>query len=271
MKITKKQSAIIAGVIAVLVAGGLTFALTRHKPAPAPVAVISPSATPSPSIQPSAPAPKQGSETVGVNGTYSRYINHRLGYSIYLPYRTYIGSADCRFDKADNSYRPVQGSVGVRYFETGDTVYFAPEYVAHLSGESRQPDNTSDFSQCNKITTTIPRLQDSSNFELSKWEIITQSVGSDAELTSFIKNRYGQGCSVGERKPIGQSDTFDVSVAGFSMTGGCPVNYATVIRYSPSRQKVVSWNLGQSVSFTAGPDGSNPLDQEMVNSFRFED
>ncbi|MSR86872.1 hypothetical protein EXS70_01730 [Candidatus Peribacteria bacterium] len=123
--------------------------------------------------------------------------------------------------------------------------------------------------------TTLKLLQNSDNPRGPRtWELVSKTIRNDTELESFIKERYGKDCVSGQKAMTAQEGTFDVKISGFTPfddpDGDCVVNYATVIRYSPSRQQVISWHMGQDVSFVSGKYPNwYVYDDDVVKSFRF--
>lgn len=119
--------------------------------------------------------------------------------------------------------------------------------------------------------TTLKQLQ-TDRYWPSRWEMISKKIHNDHELEAFIQQRYGKDCLLGEKKSTQQEGTYDVKIDGWRSPeeGDCFVNYATVIRYSPSRQQVISWNMGQDVNFVTGTyPNEHVYDDDIVQSFRF--
>jgi hypothetical protein len=52
-------------------------------------------------------------------------------------------------------------------------------------------------------------------------------------------------------------------------TTECLINYATVLKYYPDGDRVISWHLGQAFTFPGDVEYSVVYDGEMVDSFRF--
>ena len=97
------------------------------------------------------------------------------------------------------------------------------------------------------------------------------AINNEAELESFIQDRYGDGCSLGDQVVTDHDGVFDVRIEGDGLDMSeteCPVNYMTVLKYYPAENKVASWHMGQSVHFMdeTQMDG---YDTDMLTSFRF--
>lgn len=102
------------------------------------------------------------------------------------------------------------------------------------------------------------------------WAILVANANDDAAVDSFIKERYGSGCSLGEKKLSSHDGVYDVSIKGDGKDLGetaCPINYVTAIKYSPSLHRVAAWDIGQDCSFFTS--SSMCLDFSMANSFKF--
>jgi|GEM_PF-4283979 hypothetical protein len=99
------------------------------------------------------------------------------------------------------------------------------------------------------------------------YAILVQEVNNDEELDDFIKQRYGTLCALGEKTESEQSGVYDISIDSSNWIPGdynsCFVNYVTKIKYSPSLNKIASWDIGQSDNFSSDP--------EISNSFQFTD
>jgi hypothetical protein len=101
------------------------------------------------------------------------------------------------------------------------------------------------------------------------WAIIADDVSSNAELASYIKNRFGNGCVIREQQPsptdAGVMNVFVGPLVG-AKPDSCMIDYAYVLKYSAEKKKVVSWQLGQDVRFVLGDES---LDKIMIDSFKF--
>jgi hypothetical protein len=213
-----------------------------------------------------------GSAVTPVDNVWDLYTNYDHGFSIKIPRQFYHGyGAECSWD--GESFRPAGGLVSSAVFDGPDRIYISSQYFYHLSGETVQ-DYVYKFSQCDQITNSLAALQNNQYFEQQKWIFVWRDdIAGNADLEEFLQDRYGSGCSLGAQNPTDQPGVFDIKIQGDGLDLGstlCPLNYATVVRYYPAEQKVVAWDLGQAVTFTADADWLNAYDQEMVDSFRFE-
>jgi len=209
------------------------------------------------------------STLTSLDETWNLYTNAQLGFSIKVPNTMYhpLGSM-CKWQ--ENSYRPNGGIVPVKIFE-GTSVFFSSEYFYDLKGETVS-DSTHYYSNCDKITNSLAILENKTYWQQFSWEFVTKTVGSEAELQAFIRERYGSGCTLGDQTPASQPGVFDVGILGDGKDledTQCPLNYATVLKYYPAKNIVISWHLGQASTFAADQNNQVVYDQEMVKSFLF--
>ncbi len=235
--------------------------------------------TESQSPLPSALASPSGSAAAGpslssIDNTWNKYTNPTLGFSLKVLKNMIEPYGQCNYvnTSGDHSYRPRPTSVPVKIFETTDNVYIASEFFYKLTGETKE-NGKSFFSGCDKVTNTAVIVADRQNYFSPAWRIVIKNITNDAELTQFLKDRYGQGCSLGEKKPTSQSGVFNIVIKGdgkdLSETQ-CPINFATAVKYYPAKQKVAAWDLGQACTFTTDPNYQTCSDQEIADSFNFE-
>jgi len=152
--------------------------------------------------------------------------------------------------------------VAVETLNDGNVVYIIPndDYREKISDTTRS--QKSDIEK----TLGIP------------WAIIVRTVDSDKGLESFIRERYGSECKLGEMKPSAQTGVYDVSIKPSSdeLGIGCFINWISVIKYSPQLHKVAAWDIGQDANFyrisgePAREQGIG-VDLQIANSFRFLD
>lgn len=217
------------------------------------------------------------SEITDIDGTWLRYTNHELGFSIDYPRSmiNFLGSCKWNEENGDHSYRPDPTLVPAKIFEDGDTVYIGSEYFYVLGGETRgtsaEESGRSFFSECSRVDNSLELLRNPDHYQ-QMWEIETRDIHSDEELEQFLKDRYGPSCSLGEKVPSPQQGVYDVKILGDGKdleTTECPLNFGTVVKYYPDGGKVVAWNIGQAVTFTPDISNSKAYDPIMVESFRF--
>lgn len=244
---------------------------------PAKERAISPQTTPSPTQRatPTPSVPKELALT-SLNATWNQYTNYQLGFSIKVPKEMLQRYGSCKWDEegGDHSYRADPALVPVKIYEDtqNSTVYIASEYYYELTGETIE-NYISYYSECNKVPNSLERVRREYRAERSHyqqaWNIIVKEVANDSQLDSFIKERYGSGCALGQKTPSEQEGVFNVRIEGTIETG-CIVNYITVLRYFPAKNKVVSWHLGQDVTFYKVLGTEDIIyDWEMTESFRF--
>ena len=221
--------------------------------------------------------PGKISEIKPLDETWNTYINHELGFSIKVPKEMMHYDGSCKWVEKEHSYRPKAAPVSVQVFEDIDNniVYISSEYFYELAGKIEEVSGNR-FTKCNKIINSLELLKKGSGG--SNWEIVMRKVANDSELEQFIKERYGAGCGLGKKVPtegaIKQEGVYSVGIdtggardIDEAMEIGCVVNYITVLKYFPARNRVISWDMGQAFTFSGLKDVV--YDSEMFNSFRF--
>lgn len=216
--------------------------------------------------------------------TWNKYTDCALGFSIKVPKKmsAFYGSCEWKTD----SYRPKEALVPVKIFEDNDNgvVYITSEYYHELAGETVKG-GVHYYSKCDKVLNSLERIKselrsgERGHYQQA-WDIVVKDVANDSELDAFIKERYGWGCSLGEKTPAKQEGVYSLGIASPEGVGGieeafekgCLVNYMTVLKYFPAKNKVVSWHIGQAYTFskTLGTELEDVIyDEAMVESFEF--
>ena len=207
------------------------------------------------------------SKTEVIDKEWKKYSNSQLGFSINFPIKSshYGGACSYSTENGDHSYRLSSAEVENVVIEDKDSIYLAAKTLFQLEGETKE-DFRSFFASCEQKETTLAQLQK----ERRTWNILVKTVNDEEGVESFIKARFGDGCQLGEKTETTQPGVFDVKVKGdgkdISETA-CPINYMFVIRYAPQKQKIFSWDLGQSINFSS-QDGKSSYDQDIVKSFQ---
>ncbi len=221
---------------------------------------------------------KASSETTSIDATWNKYVNKDLGFSINIPKKMWDGyGAECI--KEENSYRPKAGYVATKIFEEPEknAVFIAPEYIHQISGAEKvevEPGVIkTNYTKCDKFESTIKRLREDLNeVYIGHWRINILDMENEKALDTYIKDRYGRGCSFGKKVATEKEDLFDIEIEGDGKSMDedteCPINYITVLKYSPGKKKLANWDIGQDSTFWA--DDNTPLDPEMEDSFDFE-
>jgi len=212
-------------------------------------------------------------QLIDLGENWRKYTNPTLGFSMKIPKQviSYYGLCQYSTKDGDHSYRLQQSLMPVVNFEGENKVYLVGEYYYKLTGE-KDENSRLYFSGCEKITNSLALASDQNNMRTPYWMITIASAANDLELDKYIKQRYGEGCNLGEKKPSNQAGVFTVSIKGDGLDmekTKCPINYMTEVLYYPKIGKIANWDLGQSCSF-AYPAGQNCLDTEMRDSFLFD-
>jgi|GEM_PF-1839497 len=217
-------------------------------------------------------APATGTEITSVDAEWDRYTNHDVGFSIEIPRQFYhYYGAMCDWD--GSSYRPAGDFVDSAVFTDTDEMYITSATFYNMSGET-VVDGVTNYANCEQVINSLGALQANTYWQQQAWRFEWRDgIDNDADLESFLQDRYGSGCTLGSKDPAAQPGTFAVNIEGDGLDLGstlCPINYATVVRYSPSDQLVIAWDLGQATTFPADSTWMTVYDQDMVDSFRFE-
>ncbi len=261
---------------AIIAGGAVYFLLTQTKkaaPENAGGEVSEQSPLPTASVSPSASVSAEPTLSA-IDNTWNKYTNPSLGFSLKVLKKMIDINGQCSYSNAngDHSYRPQPALVPVKIFEEGNNVYLAGEYFYKLTGETKEG-GKSYFSGCEKVTNTPALIKDIQNYFSPAWRMVIKNIANDSELDQFLKDRYGETCSVGEKKASGQSGVFDISIKGDGKElteSKCFINYMTVVKYYPAKQKVAAWDIGQACTFSTDPDYQACKDEEMTDSFTFE-
>lgn len=261
--------------ITAIVAGGLVYFLLTSKKA----STTSTQALPTPTTQFVGPtlltaSSSSPSSITSLDASWNKYTNYQLGLSLKVPKQMIEFHGLCSYNdkNGDHSYRPQEAAVPVKILEDKEMVYIAAEYNYELSGETKDDTGRTFYSKCDKVTNTVARLSDRENYHSSQWQIVVKEIENDTELEQFLKNRYGEGCSLGAKTVSKQSGVFDIEILGDGLSLGetkCPINYATKVLYYPNKKKVAAWDLGQACSFYY-PTIETCLDTQISDSFTFE-
>ena len=252
----KKKIIIILIIVVLLVAGGVGYYL--HKTSQEEKEKLE---------EKEAPGEKPESELKSLSGTWNFYTNYKLGFSMKVPKEMLHGHGSCKWVDAEKSYRLKEALVPIKIYEDIDdnVVYISSEYFYELT-EARGE------KYCNKVINSLELIKESNYWP--SWKIVVREVANDSELEQFIKERYGFGCGLGQKTPTKQEGVYSVGIdtggardIDEAMEIGCVVNYRTVLKYLPAKNKVISWNLGQADTFSGREDVV--YDAEMFNSFNF--
>lgn len=124
------------------------------------------------------------------------------------------------------------------------------------------------------IPVTLDLLRGPNASWVPHWAIDVTDIEDDAHLERWVKEHYGPGCSVEERAPTVQPGVEDVLLAGDGLpldTTRCVLNFVYEIRYQPSKQRVLSWELGQGPRFLGGEGTEDIHDLAMRESLRMSE
>lgn len=133
--------------------------------------------------------------------------------------------------------------------------------------------NSTDRDKASQIIGSLPEFEKVKDVP---WAIIVKNIRDERELESFVKNRYGKGCALGERTFDEKNDLYDFSI-GAENPGHkdeCFVNQVYFIKYSEKEHKAATWGIGQDNRFVLSKEsGADKMavayDEEMARTFRF--
>jgi len=192
---------------------------------------------------------KQGSKIESVDNLWNRYTNYDLGFTIKFPKKTNWGGAN---------HKP-------EIIEDGEIVYITSSDIQKNEVLKIKESNKSIFEKANGVS----------------FAILVQKASGEKDLDKFIKNRYDTTCNFDGIKETKQKGVFEVLFSGdaggednFGPPTNCFINYTTVVRYSPSKELVAAWDIGQAINFDDGdilkdyPAGVG-LDMIISDSFEF--
>ncbi|KKS26735.1 MAG: hypothetical protein UV25_C0039G0008 [candidate division WWE3 bacterium GW2011_GWB1_42_41] len=200
---------------------------------------------------------------------WKAYSNADLKFSINYPKAVYTQQGACeKVGSGDTaSYRHKVALVPIKIFEQVDGIFIYPEYRYELS-DSKVVDNVSYFGSCEKVTTALNWLTSSQK----SWNIIAKSVPTKEDLETFVKSKFGSGCSVGTMTSTAvNSKVYDVKIQGDGLELGeskCGINYIYVLKYVPDAKMVYAYDIGQAYSFAKDIGGTEYYDDEMNKSFQ---
>ena len=212
---------------------------------------------------------------------WKTYTSSELGFSIKYPEMVY-GVYKCSPKKP--FYVPL------KVFEDSENgiVYITEEYY-YSSWDSETQSNTG---PCEKIINSLEYLKRqrevvvniSGKVDLNQNPFLTkvlviEDIRSDVELDKFIKDNYGSGCFVNNKRFWRENGIYEIEIKGEDWDEGtdlgtttCPLNYVYKVLYAPEKNKAMSVNLGQDCGFGTNYNTKNYkcYDGEIVDSFRFE-
>jgi len=152
-----------------------------------------------------------------------------------------------------------------KVYEENSAIYIAPEYLYSFSNLT-QEGGKAYYLDCQKKKNNYL-----DKFEGVAWKLIIREINNDQELSSFIKEQYGSGCSLGEKEL--QNGVINVLIDGYynketgKINRECMLNFMYVLKYIPQKNIAVTWSGGQDASFV-GKNSEVVYDNEMVDSFQ---
>ncbi|MDD4531563.1 MAG: hypothetical protein PHH21_02540 [Candidatus Pacebacteria bacterium] len=184
------------------------------------------------------------------------YSNQRLGFSMKIPPEITCAN---RCSK-DNLLVPV------KIIEDGDSVYIVPEHYYDL-GES---------GKCEKIVYDIGLLkkqQEGSINPFLGWKIDVASVSGVDGIDRFVKDNFGESCSIGNGN-LKNEGLEEISIVGTDwpdLNSSCSREMHYKIIYSSESRRVLSVKKGIDYDFyVLFPGGMADYGPEMLKSIDFK-
>ncbi len=266
--ISKNKHFLITALLVFAIGAGV-FGYLRYKNSitPAPVIPISATSTPPPEV-------------------WQTYTNSQLGFSIKYP-RMVTGIYRC------SPYKDFWVPIKVFEDNASGITYITQEYYYEAPFNEKLNDYTE---PCNKNIYTLAILQGEIEKQQDKgeesyvygsgwfktligWTISVRDMKNENELNKFVKENYGSGCFVENKKPWKQDEVYEIEIKGEDWDKGADLGSTTcvwssvkVLLYASQKNKIMSVNLGQECTFQNNPTAKPYVcaDDRMIDSFRFE-
>jgi|WetSurMetagenome_2_1015567.scaffolds.fasta_scaffold56142_2 hypothetical protein len=169
---------------------------------------------------------------------WKEYVNDDFGFSIKIPQEISLVNR-CSSDKGD--------FVGVKVFEDkeNNSTYIIPEYYY---------DRKEDLQKCEKIEYSLASIKKEGGWKpFLGWKIDVAEINNSEEIVKFIKNNFGEACTIGGQKEEGDG-IYNIEITGedwsSQMTNStCPWEMHYKIIYLPEKHKLLSIKLGIDYDF----------------------
>ncbi|MDB5164744.1 MAG: hypothetical protein JWL89_370, partial [Candidatus Saccharibacteria bacterium] len=179
--------------------------------------------------------------------------------------------------KQGNSYGPENKWVPTKVFEQSGTIYITATYFYSLSNSFNLPHGGLGFKTCEKIEKSFSTVDDrmsSRPSDYTAFEVLPLYIGNASNLTeinTFLRQKIWENYKVAKLTdgPTNEWQEVELGLIDENDSGG---QGKTVIRYYPSRQKVIAWSIGQHNHYV-NPSGNNDdtdYVQQMVDSLKFD-
>ena len=230
-----------------------------------PIITPEPSLTPEPDIV----------EILPLDEVWSKYLNHRLGFSLKIPKQMFRADAGCQQHGSGDViyFTPEQGLLPVVVLEGTDRVIITTKTDIILSSSSaateKNPNPLND--QCEIIENSFQYAFDL-DYTSYNWEIVLREIGSEADLESLVDAYYGECFSVGDFTPVEGKDYMRGKILGDGKPveeSKCLVRWGYQLLYSSELKIAATWHTGQSIHFSDSFMTETSYDGEMIASFEF--
>ena len=201
--------------------------------------------------------------------TYSSISND---FSVLVPKYIYDYYGGCT--KQPDSYRPQNKWVPSAVYEVGEAVYITDSYYYQLGGEV-DSGGVANFKTCIKAENSFKNTDDRINhtdLNYTPFEVLPLYIGSASNTTdinAFLQRNIWTNYKVAKLTKVSGKDYQEVEL-GLVNPNDFMGQGRTVIRYYPSKKKVIAWDIGQYNHYV-NPSGNNSPDYtgQMIDSFKF--
>jgi hypothetical protein len=181
---------------------------------------------------------------------WTRYSNEDFGLTFIYPNQSSSYRGDCEISDDLGGYMTSNAMVDLTTVEGDSKVYLTKEYYYKVT----DPQNglNGPFLGCDKITNTLNELEKRRN---TFTFVVKNNISSETDLDSFINSYFGSGgCSFDSMTEWEhQQGVFKVNVQSDGPESQCFLNYGFSLLYHPGKERAITWDIGQDVSFSSDP------------------
>jgi len=189
---------------------------------------------------------------------WQTYHNDDLGVEFKYPTQIFIQNGACKL--IDGDYRILYAPVDTKILAKDNIIYIDQAYNYDFGDKG-----------CFKKENDL--MQDPIALKI----IIKDNVFNNQDLNKVVKEFYGNAgdqCKINEQKLSSQPGVYDIFVLSDGQNidiSHCFIDYWTVMKYYPAKNKLMFVDLGMEHRFWGNEDGSTTYDQAMIDSFKFID
>ena len=180
---------------------------------------------------------KHGSKIISIDENWNQYIDYDLDFKIKFP----------KFNEGG------EGQKEVELVKSGSVVYITTKDSFIYEEMQEKKSNSSDYLKAKGVS----------------FAILVKKAENDEDINNYLQNRYAAQCSIKSKKK-NENDYLDIEIdtgsADPNNPDSCFINYLTKVKYSPEKNLIASWDLGQACNFMVEGECADP---KMVESFEF--